>query len=227
MLGNPILPVYRGEIQCLGLGMDVSVFNDKNEEVFNEKGELVCRKPFVSMPLYLWNDYDNSIYKIAFFSLMNNVWFHGDYVCHTSSQGSSGGLIVYGRSDTTLNPGGVRIGTAEIYRLVENVPEIEDSIVIGKPRSGDIEVILFVKLVPQLILNEELKKKINSSIKNGASPKHVPDKIVQVQKIPYTISGKKVELAVLDIVMGNEPKNRSALADPDALECYRNIKDLY
>jgi acetoacetyl-CoA synthetase len=219
MLGNPMLPVYRNEIQCLGLGMDVAAVDETRQAVLQQKGELVCRQPFVSMPVGFWNDPDQQKYKAAYFSQEPHTWFHGDYIEVTEH----GGVIVYGRSDATLNPGGVRIGTAEIYRLVETLPEIEDSIVIGQPYQGDVRVVLFVKLRNPDAWSTALAEKIRNAIRAGATPRHVPHIILPVPKIPYTLSGKKVELAVLNIVQGVEPKNKDALADISALDCYRNL----
>ncbi|MEE9165548.1 MAG: acetoacetate--CoA ligase, partial [Nitrospinota bacterium] len=221
-LGNPVLPVHRGEIQCFGLGMDVASFDTNGQSVKGEKGELVCRKPFPSMPIFFWNDKYFTRYKKAYFDRMTGVWFHGDYIALTESQGTAGGIVVYGRSDATLNPAGVRIGTAEIYRLVETLPEVEDSIVIGQPWKGDVRVVLFVKLSSGVSFSDELTLKIKKTIRSGATPRHVPAVIFPVEKIPYTISGKKVELAVLEVVQGRDPKNKEALADPTALECDRN-----
>ena len=218
MLGNPLLPVHSGEIQCLGLGMDVSVHNAG----IGEKGELVCRTPFPSAPVSFWNDPHGDKYKSAYFSRDPHTWFHGDYIEITPN----GGVIVYGRSDATLNPGGVRIGTAEIYRLVETLPEIEDSVVIGQPQAGDVRVVLFVKLKNPAGWSETLAQTIRQTIRQGATPRHVPSIILPVDKIPYTLSGKKVELAVLDVVQGIEPQNKDALADPSALDCYRHLPAL-
>ncbi len=225
-LGNPVLPVHRGEIQCFGLGMDVASFDTNGQPVKAEKGELVCRKPFPSMPIFFWNDKYFTRYKNAYFDRMSGVWFHGDYIALTESQGTAGGIVVYGRSDATLNPAGVRIGTAEIYRLVETLPEVEDSIVIGQPWKGDARVVLFVKLSSGVSFSDELMVKIKKTIRSGATPRHVPAIIFPVEKIPYTISGKKVELAVLEVVQGKYPKNKEALADPTSLECYRNLPEL-
>ena len=225
-LGNPVLPVHRGEIQCFGLGMDVASFDTNGQPVKAEKGELVCRKPFPSMPIFFWNDKYFTRYKNAYFGRMSGVWFHGDYIALTESQGTAGGIVVYGRSDATLNPAGVRIGTAEIYRLVETLPEVEDSIVIGQPWKGDARVVLFVKLSSGVSFSDELMVKIKKTIRSGATPRHVPAIIFPVEKIPYTISGKKVELAVLEVVQGKYPKNKEALADPTSLECYRNLPEL-
>ncbi|MDP7037618.1 MAG: acetoacetate--CoA ligase [Myxococcota bacterium] len=223
MLGNPLLPVYRGEIQCLGLGMDVVAYNEKHEAVTQEKGELVCRTPFVSMPIYFWNDENQQKYQRAYFSKQAGTWFHGDYIELTGSQGDCGGIVVYGRSDATLNPGGVRIGTAEIYRLVESMREVEDSIVVGQPHEGDVRIVLFVKLSNNQTWNPELDAQIRRTIRQGASPRHVPAIIMPVDKIPYTLSGKKVELAVLNMLAGTKPKNIDALVDPDALACYADL----
>jgi acetoacetyl-CoA synthetase len=225
-LGNPVLPVHRGEIQCFGLGMDVASFDTNGQPVKAEKGELVCRKPFPSMPIFFWNDKYFTRYKNAYFDRMSGVWFHGDYIALTESQGTAGGIVVYGRSDATLNPAGVRIGTAEIYRLVETLPEVEDSIVIGQPWKGDARVVLFVKLSSGVFFSDELMVKIKKTIRSGATPRHVPAIIFPVEKSPYTISGKKVELAVLEVVQGKYPKNKEALADPTSLECYRNLPEL-
>lgn len=222
MLGNPVLPVYRGEIQCLGLGMDVAAFDEGGRPVTGQKGELVCRKPAPSMPICFFNDPDNAKYRKAYFEKYPGIWWHGDFIELTPH----GGVIVYGRSDATLNPGGVRIGTAEIYRIVEALPEVEDSLVIGQPWEGDVRVVLFVKLAKGITLSEALADKIRKAIRSEATPRHVPKIIWAVEKIPYTINGKKVEIAVLDIVSGLEPKNKEALSDPTALDCYRNLKVL-
>jgi acetoacetyl-CoA synthetase len=219
MLGNPMLPVYAGEIQCRGLGMDVHAFNACGKPVIGEKGELVCCAPFPSRPIYFWNDPDGRKYEDAYFSYFPGVWRHGDWVEVTER----GGLIVYGRSDATLNPGGVRIGTAEIYRVVEAMPEITDSIVVGKESEGDVEVCLFVVLREKLELTTELTDKIRSAIAAGATKRHVPRHIRQVSAIPHTISGKKVELAVRQTIHGEQVKNRDALANPDALDQFRGI----
>ena len=223
MLGNPTLPVFRGEIQCLGLGMDVAAYNDEHSAVTQEKGELVCRTPFVSMPIYFWNDPEQEKYQRAYFSKAPGTWFHGDYIEMTQSQGECGGVVVYGRSDATLNPGGVRIGTAEIYRLVEAMPEVEDSIVVGQPHQGDVRIVLFVKLAADQVWSEDLANQIRHIIRQGASPRHVPAVIHPVEKIPYTLSGKKVELAVLEMLNGQQPKNVDALMDPSALACYQPL----
>ncbi len=225
-LGNPILPVFRGEIQCLGLGMDVAAFDEKGQVPQGKKGELVCRKPFPSMPLFFWNDKAFSHYKRSYFEHFKDVWSHGDYISLTGSQGSAGGVVVYGRSDATLNPGGVRIGSAEIYRLVETLAEVEDSIVIGQPWQGDIRVVLFIKLSPGFSMSDVLKNKIRKTVRLGATPRHIPSKVVQVEKVPYTMNGKKVELAVLQVVKGGSPENIPAIADANALECYKDLAEL-
>ncbi|MGE3181019.1 MAG: acetoacetate--CoA ligase [Phycisphaerae bacterium] len=222
MLGNPLLPVYAGEIQCRGLGMDVQAWDENGQPVIGEKGELVCATAFPSQPVGFWNDPDQSKYKAAYFDHYPGIWRHGDFVEITER----GGIVVYGRSDATLNPGGVRIGTAEIYRIVEEVPEVMDSLVIGRTVADDVEIVLFVVLREGYKLSDGsgLKEKIRSAIIAGASRRHLPRHIIQVSAIPYTISGKKVELAVQNIVEGKEVKNRDALANPAALEEYAGMK---
>jgi len=215
-LGNPILPVYEGELQCRGLGMDVRVFDGEGEPVVGEKGELVCMKPAPSMPISFWNDPDGGKYHDAYFDHYPGVWRHGDFTLLNER----GGVVIYGRSDATLNPGGVRIGTAEIYRAVENIPEVEDSLVIGRDVEGDMELVLFVKLMEGVELNEALVKKIKTEIRSENTPRHVPRAVHAVRDIPYTISGKKVELAVRNILHGKEVKNRDALKNPEALDEY-------
>ena len=221
-LGNPIGPVYAGELQCRGLGMKVESFDEHGRPVRNRKGELVCTAPFPSMPVYFWNDPDRSKYKKAYFDVYPNVWRHGDFIEITDD----GGVIIYGRSDATLNPGGVRIGTAEIYRQVEALPEILDSLVVGQDWDNDVRVILFVRLAEGVVFNDELVKKIKTVIRENTTPRHVPAKIIPVADIPYTISGKKVEMAVRDIIHNREVSNRDALANPEALELYRNLPEL-
>jgi acetoacetyl-CoA synthetase len=221
-LGNPALPVYRGEIQCIGLGMDVAAFDDDGHAVMGTKGELVCRRPFPSMPVGFWNDPDGAKYRAAYFEKYPGVWCHGDYVALTEN----GGMIVYGRSDAILNPGGVRIGTAEIYRQVEQLEEILESIVIGQDWDGDVRVVLFVVLRDGFSLDDALRARIKDQIRRNATPRHVPDKIIQVADIPRTKNGKIVEIAVRDVVHGKEVKNKDALANPEALNLYRNIKEL-
>ena len=223
MLGNPILPVYRGEIQCLGLGMDVEAVDESFTSVVKQKGELVCKTPFPSMPVAFWNDPDGEKYSQAYFSRRADRWSHGDLIEITESQGRCGGIVVYGRSDATLNPGGVRIGTAEIYRVVEQLPEVVDSLVIGQPFRDDIRIVLYVKLDSGITLSDELQQKIRRTLGQQASARHIPGLVIQVAKIPYTRSGKKVELAVRDIALGLEPSNREALQDPTAFDCYEKI----
>ncbi|CAE7893708.1 acsA2 [Symbiodinium necroappetens] len=222
VLGNPIGPVHRGEIQARGLGMAVEVWDDEGKAVREQKGELVCVRPFPSMPLRFWGDSDGTRYRAAYFERFPGVWCHGDFVELTRHDG----VIVYGRSDATLNPGGVRIGTAEIYRQVEKLPEVVESIVIGQDWQGDVRVVLFVRLREGGLLDEALEKRIKQTIRDGATPRHVPAKIVQVTDIPRTKSGKIVELAVRDLVHGRTVKNREALANPEALELYRDIEVL-
>lgn len=221
-LGNPIGPVYRGELQMRGLGLAVEVFNDSGESVIQEKGELVCTKPFPSMPLGFWNDQDGARYHKAYFSKYRNVWHHGDFVELTNTEG----IIIYGRSDAILNPGGVRIGTAEIYRQVEQIEEVLESIAVGQEWDGDVRVILFVKLKEHYQLTDDLINKIKAKIRNNASPRHVPAKIIQVADIPRTISGKIVELAVREVIHGRPVNNVEALANPEALNHYMNISEL-
>lgn len=221
-LGNPISPVYAGELQCRGLGMNVHAFDPYGKSVINQKGELVCISPFPSMPIYFWNDPDNEKYFKAYFNKYPNVWAHGDYIEITDT----GGVIIYGRSDATLNPGGVRIGTAEIYRQVENLPEVADSIVVGQNWQDDVRVILFVKMTEGVELTEALKNKIRKTIRENASPRHVPAKIIEVKDIPYTINMKKVELAVRNVIHGEPVQNKDALANPESLELYKNIPEL-
>ncbi|MBU1156877.1 MAG: acetoacetate--CoA ligase [Proteobacteria bacterium] len=221
-LGNPIGPVYAGQLQARGLGMAVEAWNDEGKPVVGEKAELVCTKPWPSMPIGFWNDPDGAKYRAAYFEVYPNIWFHGDF-CEVTPEG---GVIMYGRSDATLNPGGVRIGTAEIYRQVENMPEIADSLVVGQDWAGDVRVLLFVRLNPGYELDDELTKKIKTLIRTSCTPRHVPAKILAVEDIPYTISGKKVELAVRNVVHGREVKNKDALANPQALELYDDLEEL-
>lgn len=221
MLGNPTLPVYSGEIQCKGLGMKVESYNDKGETVVGEKGELVCTEPFPSMPVYFWDDESREKYRKAYFEKYPGIWTHGDYIKLTEN----GGIIVYGRSDATLNPGGVRIGTAEIYRIVESIDEIADSLVVGQNWKNDVRIILYVVLKSELSLNENLTKKIKEEIKVNASPRHVPSKIIQINEVPHTISGKKVELAVTKILNNEKVDNRDALANPHSLDQFMPIEE--
>jgi acetoacetyl-CoA synthetase len=222
VLGNPMSPVWHGEIQAKGLGMAVEVFNDEGRPVRGEKGELVCTRPFPSMPVGFWNDSDGSKYRAAYFEKYPGVWRHGDWCEETEH----GGIIIYGRSDAVLNPGGVRIGTAEIYRQVEQLDEVVESLVIGQDWEGDVRVLLFVKLQENQTLDEALIAKIKRRIRDNTTPRHVPAKIVQVADIPRTKSGKIVELAVREVVHGRPVKNLEALANPEALELFRNRAEL-
>ena len=221
-LGNPTLPVYRGEIQCIGLGMDVAAFDDEGNAVVGSKGELVCRRPFPSMPIGFWNDPHGAKYHAAYFEKFPGVWCHGDYVGFTEN----GGMIVYGRSDAILNPGGVRIGTAEIYRQVEQLDEVVEAIVIGQEWDDDVRVVLFVVLRAGLALDDALRQRIKEQIRRNTTPRHVPARIVQVDDIPRTKNGKIVEIAVRDVVHGRQVKNKDALANPEALELYRDLAAL-
>ncbi len=222
VIGSPDLPVYRGEIQCRGLGMAVDVFDDDAKPVRETKGELVCTQPFPAMPVGFWNDTTGERYYNAYFERFPNVWCHGDF----SEITSHGGLIIYGRSDAVLNPGGVRIGTAEIYRQVEKLAEIVESIAIAQDWRGDVRVVLFVRLRDGVTLDPALQDKIRAAIRANATPRHVPAKIVAVTDIPRTKSGKIVELAVRDVVHGRQVKNVEALANPEALTQYRDRTEL-
>ena len=222
VLGNPTLPVYRGELQCRGLGMKVEVFDESGNAVLGQKGELVCTAPFPSMPVFFWNDEGDRKYRAAYFEVYPNIWHHGDYMDLTEN----GGVVIYGRSDATLNPGGVRVGTAEIYSLVDTLAEVSDSLVIGQPWQNDERVILFVKLAEGYEFNDDLVRKIKTLIKENATPRHVPAKIVPIADIPYTINMKKVEIAVRKIIQGEEVKNREALANPESLDLYKNLPEL-
>ncbi len=222
VLGNPVGPVWRGEIQAKGLGMAVEVFDESGKPIRREKGELVCTRPFPSMPVGFWNDPDGAKYRAAYFDKYPNVWRHGDWCEETEH----GGLVIYGRSDAVLNPGGVRIGTAEIYRQVEQLDTVVESLVIGQDWNGDVRVVLFVKLKEGLVLDENLVSAIKRRIRENTTPRHVPAKILQVADIPRTKSGKIVELAVREVVHGRPVKNLEALANPDALEHFRNRSEL-
>ncbi|MEF8766730.1 MAG: acetoacetate--CoA ligase [Candidatus Accumulibacter phosphatis] len=224
-LGNPILPVYRGELQCRGLGMAVAVFDDDGQPIpagRGERGELVCTAPFPAMPIGFWNDPDGAKYHAAYFDRFPNVWCHGDFVELTANEG----MIIYGRSDAVLNPGGVRIGTAEIYRQVEQLPEVVESLVIGQDWQHDVRIVLFVKLREGLLLEETLLDRIKQQIRRNTTPRHVPAKVLQVADIPRTKSGKIVELAVRNVVHGRPIKNVEALANPEALEYFRERVEL-
>nr|MBP6761783.1 AMP-binding protein [Thauera sp.] len=226
VLGSPVLPVWRGEIQSRGLGMAVDVWDEDAQPVRGEKGELVCTKPFPVMPIGFWGDADGSRYHAAYFDRFPNVWCHGDF-CEITAHG---GLIIYGRSDATLNPGGVRIGTAEIYRQVEKLPEVVESLVIGQdwpPQNpNDVRVVLFVKLAEGLVLDDELVRRIRQVIRDNTTPRHVPAKVLQVADIPRTKSGKIVELAVRNVVHGRPVKNQEALANPEALAYFSDRSEL-
>ena len=220
--GNPLGPVWRGEIQGKLLGMAVEVFDEGGRPLAHEKGELVCVKPFPSMPLGFWNDADERKYRAAYFERFPGVWCHGDWSMLTEH----GGLVIYGRSDATLNPGGVRIGTAEIYRQVEELDEVVESLVVGQDWEGDVRVVLFVRLRDGVTLDQALGDKIKARIRRNTTPRHVPAKIVQVGDIPRTKSGKIVELAVRDVVHGRPVKNLEALANPEALAFYKDLPEL-
>ncbi|MET3775695.1 acetoacetyl-CoA synthetase [Rhizobium alvei] len=222
VLGNPVKPVWKGEIQGPGLGLAVDVWDDEGRPVRGEKGELVCTRAFPSMPVGFWNDKDNAKYKAAYFERFDNIWCHGDFAEWTDH----GGLIIHGRSDATLNPGGVRIGTAEIYNQVEQLDEVVEAICIGQDWDDDVRVILFVRLAPGLTLDAELDKKIKTKIRTGASPRHVPAKVLQVTDIPRTKSGKIVELAVREVVHGRPVKNKEALANREALDLFAGLDAL-
>ncbi|MCU0790092.1 MAG: acetoacetate--CoA ligase [Nitratireductor sp.] len=222
VLGNPLLPVWKGEIQCPGLGLAVEVWDEDGKPVTGQKGELVCTKPFPNMPVMFWNDPDGSKYRSAYFERFDNVWRHGDFAEWTQHRG----MIIHGRSDATLNPGGVRIGTAEIYNQVEKLEEIAEALCIGQDWQGDVRVVLFVRLAPGAVLDDALVAKIKAQIRTGASPRHVPAKVIAVADIPRTKSGKITELAVRDIVHGRTVKNREALANPEALALFENIAEL-
>ncbi|MDA9195391.1 acetoacetate--CoA ligase [Candidatus Pelagibacter ubique] len=222
VLGNLYQPVILGEIQNKGLGMNVDVFNEKGKSLKNKKGELVCKNPFPSMPLKFWNDKNDIKFKKAYFNNFLNTWYHGDY----AEIKKGGGFIIHGRSDTTLNPGGVRLGTAEIYSEVEKFIEIKESIVVGQAWDNDVRIILFIVLNPKHLLNEDLLEKIRTQIRKNASPRHVPSKIIVVDDIPRTKNGKIVELAVKNTIEGNEIKNKEALANPRVLDQYKNLKEL-
>jgi len=222
VLGNSCLPVWEGEIQCIGLGMAVEFWDESGHSVIRQKGEMVCTHPFPSSPIGFWNDPGNVKYQKAYFERYPNVWVHGDYGEVTEH----GGVIIHGRSDAVLNPGGVRIGTAEIYRQVEKIDAILESICIGQRWKDDVRVILFVVLREGIELNNTLKKEIRQSIRQNTTARHVPAKIVAVPDVPRTLSGKIVELAVSRVVHGELPNNKDSLANPDALHFYRNIAEL-
>ncbi|MDR8017701.1 acetoacetate--CoA ligase [Ectopseudomonas guguanensis] len=221
-LGNPTLPVWPGELQCKGLGMDVQVWDEQGQPLQGGKGELVCARHFPSMPVGFWNDAGGDKFRAAYFDTFPGVWAHGDYAEETEH----GGLVIHGRSDAVLNPGGVRIGTAEIYRQVEKVPQVLESVAIGQDWQGDVRVVLFVRLREGVTLDDALRDEICRIIRANTTPRHVPARIVQVADIPRTISGKIVELAVRNVVHGRPVKNTDALANPQALELYRDLAQL-
>ena len=221
-LGNPALPVFRGELQCLGLGMDVKVFNTNGKPIVDEKGELVCTTPFPSMPIYFWNDSDGTRYHAAYFERFANTWTHGDYASLTQH----GSIIIYGRSDATLNPSGVRVGTAEIYQQVEKVADVLDCLAVGQEWKNSERIILFVMLKPGITLNKELQREIKNIIRTHTSPHHVPAKIIQVPDLPRTMSGKLVELAVKNIIHNQPVTNTSALANPETLEYFKDLSEI-
>ena len=220
--GNPMGPVYAGELQCRCLGMKVEAFDDNAKPIRNQQGELVCMAAAPPMPIYFWEDPDGQKYRDAYFDVYPGIWRHGDFI----EINDRGGVVIYGRSDATLNPGGVRIGTAEIYRQVETIPEIEDSLVVGQEWKDDVRVVLFVKMAEGKDLTDELQKKIRTTLRTNASPRHVPAKIIAVPGIPYTLNMKKVELAVKKVIQGRPVLNKDALSNPESLDYYENIKAL-
>jgi acetoacetyl-CoA synthetase len=221
-LGCPTRPVYRGEIQCRGLGMRVEVFDPQAGRIRGERGELVCTAPFPSMPLGFWGDADGSRYRAAYFERFPGVWHHADYAALTAHDG----LIIYGRSDAVLNPGGVRIGTAEIYTAVEGLAEIAEALAVGQDWQGDVRIVLFVRLQKDYALDAALDKKIRTTIRERTTPRHVPAKIIAVPDLPRTLSGKLTELAVRNVIHGRPVENRDALANPEALEHFRDLAEL-
>jgi len=222
VIGSPLLPVYRGESQCRGLGMAVEVYDENGESVRNAKGELVCTRTFPSQPAFFWADEGGEKYHNAYFARYPNIWHHGDYVMLNDR----GGIVIYGRSDATLNPGGVRIGTAEIYRHVELIDEVVESIVIGQDWDSDVRIVLFVVLAPGCTLDDGLVKKIRQTVREKCTPRHMPAKVIQVAEIPRTKSGKIVELAVREVVHNRPVNNIHSLANPEALEHYRELPEL-
>jgi acetoacetyl-CoA synthetase len=222
VLGNIYQPVHIGEIQNKGLALNVDIFNDKGKPIKNSKGELVCKNPFPSMPLKFWNDKNDNKFKDAYFDRFSNTWHHGDF----AEIKETGGFVIHGRSDTTLNPGGVRLGTAEIYSEVEKFKEIKESIVVGQSWDNDVRIVLFIVMNKKFYFTEDLLKKIKIQIRKNASPRHVPKKVILVNDIPRTKSGKIVELTVKNIIEGNNIKNREALANPEVLEQYKNLEEL-
>ncbi len=219
VLGSPNLPVKRSEIQCAGLAMNVDIWNEDGNSIVGQEGELVCKSPFPSMPLYFWNDPDGSKYRNAYFAKFPNVWRHGDFAL----MNEEGSFIIQGRSDSTLNPGGVRIGTAEIYRVVEKIPEIQDCLTIGQVYNHVERIVLFVKLKENTILNEELIFTIKKELKEKASPRHVPEKILSCPEIPYTRNMKKVEIAVKNILENKAVTNKESLLNPECLDFFYQL----
>jgi acetoacetyl-CoA synthetase len=219
-IGTPIIPVYAGELQCLGLGIKIKAYDDEGRSILDMQGELVCEAAMPSMPLYFWNDPSSEKYNDAYFDVYPGVWRHGDYIMVHSE---TGGITFFGRSDSVLKPSGVRIGTAEIYNQVEKLEEVEDSLAIGQSWKGDQRIILFVKLAGGFSLTEELVKKIKKTLRANASPRHVPSKIIEVPDIPYTMNMKKVESAVTNIVNGKPVLNRDALKNPESLDFYEQL----
>lgn len=222
VLGCPVKPVYAGEIQARALGLNVAILDEDGQPVNQKQGELCCLSPFPSMPVGFWNDHDGSRYQAAYFDVYPNIWRHGDWATHTANDG----IIIHGRSDATLNPGGVRIGTAEIYRIVESFDEIAESLVVGQMVNHDVRIILFVRMAAGHKLDDGLQANIRSMLKREASPRHVPAVILEVTDIPRTRSGKITELAVRDVIQGRPIKNTEALANPEALEEYKNRPEL-
>ena len=223
VLGNLFQPVFKGEIQNKGLGMDVDIFDEKGNSVKNKKGELVCKSPFPSMPLKFWNDKGDKKFKDAYFNKYKNIWYHGDY----AEIKDSGGFVIYGRSDATLNPGGVRLGTAEIYSEVEKFDEIREALAVGQSWENDIRIVLFVVLNNKYNLTEKLIMQIKEQIRKNASPRHVPHKIFPIDDIPKTKNGKIVELAVKQTIEGDKVRNLEALINPSSLNQFKKIKGLY
>ena len=221
-LANPILPVEEGELQSRGLGMDVHAFDENGKKIIDKKGELVCTSIFPSMPIYFWNDPDHQKYQNAYFNKFEKVWHHGDYI-RISKNGS---MKIYGRSDATLNPGGVRIGTSEIYRVIEKIDKISDSLVVGQSWKGDQRIILFLKMKEGYALNKSVVKMVKQMIKKTCSPRHVPEVVLETKEIPYTMNGKKVEIAVKKVIEGNAVDNTDSLQNPEVLDFYKNISEL-
>jgi acetoacetyl-CoA synthetase len=215
-------PVYAGELQCRALAMNVHAFDEEGRSVTNQQGELVCTSPFPSMPIYFWDDEDGSKYHQAYFNVYPGIWRHGDFI----EINDRGGVVIYGRSDATLNPGGVRIGTAEIYRQVDQLAEVQDCVVVGQKWQKDVRVVLFVKLAEGARLDETLRQKIRQNIRANTSPRHVPAKIIAVPDIPYTLNMKKVELAVKKTIEGRPVLNKDALRNPESLDFYKDLKEL-